>query len=158
MPFLPRSLTRYIASSAAWISSSADAATSGSVATPTEAVRRMSRPSPGRNRCAAMRSRMRSPTAQRALAAGVGQDQRELVAAEPRDDVGFARARADHRRRFDQRPAAEQMPVGVVDRLEAVEIDEQQRQRPAAARGALGFAPQHLRSGTASCRAASGRR
>ena len=31
----------------------------------------------------------------RAFAAGVGQDERELVAAEPRDDVGFARAAAD---------------------------------------------------------------
>ena len=32
----------------------------------------------------------------------------------------------------------------IVDRLEAVEIDEQQRQRPPAARRALGFPPQHL--------------
>ena len=75
-----------------------------------------------------------------ALAAGIGQHERELVAAEARDDVGFARAAANHRRRFDQRAAAEQMPVGVVDALEPVEIDEQQRQRPAAARRPLGFA------------------
>ena len=36
-------------------------------------------------------------------------------------------------------------PWRVVDRLEAVEVDEQQRQRPAASRRALGFAAQHLR-------------
>jgi hypothetical protein len=37
------------------------------------------------------------------------------------------------------------MPVAVVDRFEAIEIDEQQRQRPPAPRSPLGFAPQHLR-------------
>src|SRR6476660_1269007 len=81
---------------------------------------------------------------ERALSAGVGQHQRELVAAEPRDDVGFARAAANDRRRFYQRPAAEEMPVGVVDRLEPVEIDEEQGKRTAAARRALGFAAEHL--------------
>ena len=70
-----------------------------------------------------------------AVAGGVGQDERELVAAEPGDDVGFARAGANHAGRFHERTAAEQMPVRVVDRLEAVEIDEQQRQR-AVLRGA----------------------
>ena len=93
MPFFPRSFTWYIAVSAACTSSSADAATSGSVATPTDAVRRMLRPSPARN---VMRG---DPLAdaladrERALAAGVGQHQGELVAAEPRDHVGFAGAR-----------------------------------------------------------------
>ena len=36
---------------------------------------------------------MRSADRHGALAAGVGQDERELVAAEAGDDVGFARAR-----------------------------------------------------------------
>ena len=81
----------------------------------------------------------------RAFAAGVGQDQRELVAAEARDHVGLARALANQPRRLDQRAAAVQVAVRVVDRLEPVEVDEQQRQRPAAARGALGFPAQHLR-------------
>ena len=48
---------------------------------------------------------------ERALAAGIGQHERELVAAEPRHHVGFARAPANHGRRFDQRAAAEQVPV-----------------------------------------------
>ena len=98
-----------------------------------------------RNGCAAILSRMRSPTESGALAAGIGQHQGELVAAEAGDDVRFAGADADDRRGLDQRRAAGQMPVRVVDPLEPVEIDEQQRQRPAAARGALGFPAQHLR-------------
>jgi hypothetical protein len=35
------------------------------------------------------------------------------------------------------------MAVPVVDLLEAVEVGKQQRQRPAAAQGALGFAAEH---------------
>ena len=124
---------------------SADAATSGSVATPIETVSLMSRPSPWRKLNAATRSRMRSPDRGGAFAARVRQDQRELVAAEARDHVRLARAQADDAGRFDQRAAPEQMAVRVVDRLEPVEIDEQQRQRPAAARRALGLAAQHLR-------------
>ena len=62
------------------------------------------------------------------------------------------------RGRLDQRPAAAQMAVRVVDRLEAVEVEEQQRQRPAAARGALGFPPQHLVQVARVVEAASGRR
>ena len=45
------------------------------------------------------------------------------------DDVG----------RLDEGAAAEQVAVGVVDLLEAVQVDEEQRQRPAAAHRALGF-------------------
>ena len=52
--------------------------------------------------------------------------------------------RADDVGRFDERPAAEQVAVGVVDALEAVQIDEQQRQRPAAAHRALGLLAQDL--------------
>src|SRR5882762_7944331 len=77
-----------------------------------------------------------------AFAAGIGQDQRKFVAAEARDDVGLSGALANHRRRLHERAAAEQVPVRVVDGLEPVEVDEQQRQRAAAARGALGFLPQ----------------
>ena len=61
---------------------------------------------------------------QRARRAGVGQDQGELVAAKPGDDVGFARAAADDRAGFDQRPAAGEMAMAIVDRFEAVQIDE----------------------------------
>ncbi len=45
---------------------------------------------------------------------------------------------------LDQRLAARQVAVAVVDLLEAVQIQEQQRQRPAVARGALGLTPQRL--------------
>ena len=90
-----------------------------------------------------MRSRMRSADRHGAFPARVGQDDREFVAAEPGHDVGFAGAAADDAGRLDQRLAARQMAVAVVDLLEAVQVEEQQRQRPAAARGALGFAAQH---------------
>ncbi len=77
-----------------------------------------------------------------AFAAGIGQDQREFVPAEPRDDVRFAGAAADDGGGLDERAAAAQMAVTVVNRLEPVEIDEKQRQGPAATGGALGFTPQ----------------
>ena len=71
---------------------------------------------------------------ERPLAAGFGQHDCELVAAEPRHDVGFPRAATDDGGRLDERAAAVQVIVGVVDALEAVEVEEEQRQRPAAAR------------------------
>ena len=135
MPFLPRALTRYIAASAACSSSSADPATSGRVATPIEAVKCTDSPSDARKLCGPQtRSRMRSATDDGAVAAGIGQDQGEFVAAEPGHDVGFTGAAADDRGRLDERLAARQVAVAVVDLLEAVEVEEQQRQRPAAAR------------------------
>ena len=72
-----------------------------------------------------------------ALRAGFRQQDRELVAAEPGHDVGFAGAASNDGGRLDERPAAQQVAVGVVDPLEPVQIDEEQRQRPAAAHGAL---------------------
>ena len=84
-------LDPYMASSAAWISPSAEAATSGSVATPTDTVRWMFEPSPAGNvRGDALAHALADGG--RAFAAGVGQNQRELVAAEPRDHVGLAGA------------------------------------------------------------------
>ena len=69
MPFLPRSLTWYIASSAAWISPSADV---GHVGQRRDADRHgqmdVRARRPAGTRCAAIRSRMRSPTAERAFA------------------------------------------------------------------------------------------
>ena len=79
-----------------------------------------------------------------AFGARVRQDQRELVAAEPGDDVGFTGAAADDSAGLHERLAARQMAVVVVDLLEAVEVEEQHRQRTAAAHRALGLAPQHL--------------
>ena len=62
-----------------------------------------------------------------AVRAGIGEHQCEFVAAEARDHVGFARAPSNDRGRFDQRPAARQVSVLVVDRFESVQIDEEQR-------------------------------
>ena len=72
--------------------------------------------------------------------AGVGQDQRELVAAESGDDVGFPRAAANDRRRLRPAHGCRQDARGVsLIALEPVQVDEQQRKRPAAARRALAF-------------------
>ena len=80
---------------------------------------------------------------ERPFAPGIRQDDGKLVAPEPGGDVRFARARADQPGRLHKRTAAEQMPVRVVDTLESVQIDEQQRQRSAAARRPFGFPAQH---------------
>src|SRR5262245_13832532 len=80
---------------------------------------------------------------ERTLSPGVRQDEGEFVAAKARHDVGFSRAPADNGRSFNEGPAAILMPVVVVDALETVKIDEEQRQRPAATRGTLGFLMQH---------------
>src|SRR5215471_15130933 len=75
---------------------------------------------------------------------GLGQDDGKLVASEPGRYVGFARACADQRSRFHKCTAADQVSVRVVDTLESVQIDEQQRERAAATRRTLGLPPQHL--------------
>ena len=82
---------------------------------------------------------MRSPTANAPSATGIGQNQREFIAAEPGHHVGFTGTPADDGRCFDQRAAAAEVAMGVVDRLEAVEVDEQQRQRTAVSRCPLCF-------------------
>ncbi len=70
---------------------------------------------------------------------GLGQENGELVPAKPCNDVRLARAGLDDVGRLDEGAAAEQVAVGIVDSLETVEIDEEQRQRPAAAHRALRF-------------------
>ena len=86
--------------------------------------------------------------------AGIRQDQRELVAAEPRDHVRLPRAASDDGGGLDERLAARQVAVRVVDLLEAVEVEEQQRQRPAAARRRAWFPGAAPGSDTASWTAA----
>jgi len=75
-------------------------------------------------------------------AVGSGQQHNELVAAEPADDVAFAQplAEALADRPQDQVPAG--MTEGVVDLLEAVEIDQKQGQTPAAASASAETLPQ----------------
>ena len=105
----------------------------------------MSSPSPCRKRCALTRSRIRSPTAAAPSLPVSGRISANSSPPKRDDHVGLARALANQSGGLDQRPAAVEMAVRVVDRLEPVQVDEQQRQRPAAARGALGFPAQHLR-------------
>ena len=98
-----------------------------------DAVRWMDKPSDARKCAGADPLPDTFGNRHRALTAGIGQNHGKLVAAEPRRDVGFAGAAADDRRRLDERLAASQMPVCVVHLLETVEVEKQQRQRPATA-------------------------
>src|SRR5690606_34427739 len=79
-----------------------------------------------------------------AVHGGDGQQERELVPAEPRNDVRFACAPAQDCPDLHQRAAASHVSVRVVDVLEAVEVEEEQRHRLAAPKRTLDFAPQRL--------------
>ena len=63
----------------------------------------------------------------RGVVLDVVEHDRELVAAEPRDDVEFAQAVAQALRGLDEHAVADLVAEGVVHRLEMVEVDEQQR-------------------------------
>ena len=80
----------------------------------------------------------------RRVAVGLRQDHHELVAAVARRDVGLAHGGADQEADLAQRAAAAQVAVLVVDRLEAVEVHEQQRQRAAVAVDELQLALERL--------------
>ena len=70
----------------------------------------------------------------RALAVGLGQQERELVAADAEHAVAAARALGQHRRDLPQRLVAGGVPVAVVQLLEPVEVADHQRERvPVAA-------------------------
>ena len=101
-------------------------------------------PSPVRKMWSAMPLADASADGVGAVRAGFGQDQRELVAAEPRHDVRFPRAARMTAAASTSARLPEQVAVGVVDRFEPVQVDEQQRERPAAAHRALGFPAQRL--------------
>jgi hypothetical protein len=68
-----------------------------------------------------------------------GQDHGELIAAQPRHRVRTAHAQADAARRFHQHGVALLVAQRVVDVLEIVEVDEQQRQLQALAPRLLDF-------------------
>src|SRR5579862_4110051 len=55
-----------------------------------------------------------------------GREDRELVAADARDEVAVAKARADPLRELDQHTVAGAVAEAVVDRLEVVEVEEEQ--------------------------------
>ena len=62
---------------------------------------------------------------------GVRQHDSKLVTTKPGDDVGFTRASTNDGGGFHERPASGLVPVRIVDSLETVEVQEQQRQRTA---------------------------
>ena len=64
----------------------------------------------------------------RLLGLDVGEQQQELVAADPGHHVLAARHRLQALADLLEHEVADRVAVGVVDRLEAVEVDEQQRQ------------------------------
>ena len=74
----------------------------------------------------------------------VGQQEQELVAAEPRDHVGLARADAEAIRQLDQQLIAGVMPEGVVHELEVVEVQEQHADPQVEAPRARQRALEHL--------------
>jgi hypothetical protein len=61
------------------------------------------------------------------------QDERELLAAEPRDEVALAHRGAQPRRGGDEHLVALGVAVGVVDGLEVVEVEHDDGERPAEA-------------------------
>ena len=77
---------------------------------------------------------------ERAPRAGVGQDDRELVAAHPVGDVRAASGGPDRLGQGLQALVAGLVAVGVVDRLEVVEVEQDQRQRHPGAAHALQLA------------------
>ena len=72
---------------------------------------------------------------QRAVEVGERQEDGELVAAEPRHGVGLAQRRAQPRRDALQDAVAGMVAERVVDLLEAVQVEQQQRERAVLAVG-----------------------
>ena len=91
---------------------------------------------PTGNGCAATDARRSSAARGRALGVGVGQDHEELLAAEARDDVLLAHARAQPRGEPAQHVVARAVAVAVVERLEAVGVEDHDRELLVVAAGA----------------------
>ena len=79
-----------------------------------------------------MAARRRSAAASVSAAEAVGQEPRELLAAEAPDRVDRASLGRDAPRRLGEDAVPDRMAVLVVDRLEVVEADDDQPERPAA--------------------------
>jgi len=71
----------------------------------------------------------------RGVAVQAGQQQRELLAAQPREQVGSAHTRPRGVREINQRAVAGGVTEGVVQSFEVVEIHHQQRRRFSARGG-----------------------
>ena len=80
-------------------------------------------------RNAAIASRSDSAISVAACQRVIGQQHRELVAAEPRERAGLRHARAQHVAELAQQQVAGAVAAGVVDDLELVEIHVEQRRR-----------------------------
>ena len=81
------------------------------------------------------------------VAVDAREDQRELLAAEPGDDVVLAHDRAQPVGRRDEHLVALGVAERVVDGLEVVEVDDDHAQRPVRGRGARDLLPQPLVAG-----------
>ena len=68
---------------------------------------------------------------------GVRQDEQELVAAHAHQQVGLADLRLQGGGHLLQHPVADEMAHGVVDRLEMIEVQRRQGERPAVTAGLL---------------------
>ncbi len=121
----PCSLARYIATSACCSSSSRSAPCSGATATPTLARTSTSSPSSTMGTASSVSSRwaVRCGGAR----ARAGQQDRELVAAEPGDGVDLAHGARQAAADQHEQAVADVVAEGVVDLLEAVEVEQQQR-------------------------------
>ena len=67
------------------------------------------------------------------------QNESEFVAAVTRGSVDGAAVNAQDVRESIERMAADEVPVGIIDFLQAIEIEQENGERPAVAIGALGF-------------------
>ena len=76
-----------------------------------------------------MRSRRRSANVVAALGRRLGKNRHELLAAIPRDDVDLAHRVLEQRAQLSQHAVAGEVADGVVDPLEMVDVEQQQRER-----------------------------
>ena len=129
--FRPCSFARYTARSASWTSSSAPVASVGNAATPIEIVARI-----GLARRldleAACRERTTDPVGdlERLRGGRLGEEDRELLAAEAGGDVVVPELLAEDVGDAAQHRVACEMAVVVVDVAKQVEVAHEQRERP----------------------------
>jgi len=69
----------------------------------------------------------------------LGQDESEFVAAVTRSGIDGAAVNAQDMSESIERVAADEVPVGIIDFLEAIEVEQKNSEGPAVAIGALGF-------------------
>ena len=131
----PSRLTRYSARSAAAIRSVPVRPSAGNVATPMDAAIGTGPRCSPTNGWSRKASRIRSAALPGVVAVGLGQDDRELVAAVAGRDVRAAQRRPDEFRGPGQDPVAEQVAERVVDELEVVEVQHQDAQAAAGRAG-----------------------